>query len=187
MNSLWQLPAVAEIGGVAYPIHADFRDVLEIIGYLNDPDEPEFMRWEIALGLFFDGDIPQEHKPEAKKYLADFLVCGEDEQPGQRQAKVLDWDQDAMAIIADVNKTAGTEIRSLPFLHWWTFMAYFNAIGEGQLSTIVSIRLKRQRGKKLEPWEQQYFKENRHRIELRQNYSAEELADQERLKVLLGG
>ena len=50
-------------------------------------------------------------------------------------------------IIADINKVAGTEVRSLSFLHWWTFLSFFHAIGEGQLSTLISIREKLRTGK----------------------------------------
>ena len=89
-------------------------------------------------------------------------------------------------IVADVNKVVGTEIRALPFLHWWTFVSYFNAIGEGQLSTLVSIREKLRKGKKLEKWEQEYYRKNKDKVDLKKRYSAEELAEQERLKKLLG-
>ena len=37
----WELPVSAAFGGVTYPIHADFRDVLEIFSYFDDPDLPE--------------------------------------------------------------------------------------------------------------------------------------------------
>lgn len=182
--SLWDLPTSAEIGGVSYQIHADFRDILDIFRYLNDPDRPEYLRWRIAVSLFYDGDIPQEHLQEAMNYLADFISCGDmDGKPGH---KLLDWDQDAQIIVADVNKVAAMEIRSLPFLHWWTFVAYFNAIGEGQLSTVVSIRDKLRRGKPLEKWENDYYRWNKERIDLKQKYSAEEIAEQERLKKMLG-
>ena len=182
--SLWDLPTSANIGGVSYPIHADFRDILDIFRYLNDPDRPEYLRWRIAVALFYDGDIPREHLQEAMDYLANFISCGEmDGKPGP---KLLDWDQDAQMIVADVNKVAATEIRALPFLHWWTFVAYFNAIGEGQLSTVVSIRDKLRRGKPLEKWEKDYYRRNKDRVDLKQKYSAEELAEQERLKKLLG-
>ena len=121
---------------------------------------------------------------EAMEYLVAFISCGEnDTKPGP---KLLDWEQDAKAIIADVNKVAGREIRSLPYLHWWTFLAYFQAIGEGQLSTIVSIRDKLRRGKKLEKWEQDFYRENKSRVDFKKKYSAEDLAEQERLKKLLG-
>lgn len=66
-------------------------------------------------------------------------------------------------------------------------MAYFNAIGEGQLSTLVSLRDKLSRGKKLEKWEQEYYRKNKSRVDLKKRYSAEDLAEQERLKKLLNG
>ena len=180
----WKLPESVEIGGTEYQLNTDFRDVLEIMTYLNDPDTPRFLRWQIAVALFYEGDIPLDHLQEAMEYLAAFISCGEND--GKSGPKLLDWEQDARVIISDVNKVAGTEIRSLPYLHWWTFLSYFQTIGEGQLSTIVSIRDKLRRGKKLEKWEQEYYRENKSRVEFKQKYSAEELAEQERLKKLLG-
>lgn len=169
---LWGLPTSAVIGGVKYPINADFRDVLDIFRYMDNLNQPEYVRWRIALALFYDGEIPEEDRQEAMEYLAEFIACGE--QNTKAGPKLLDWEQDAQIIVADVNKVAGAEIRSLPFLHWWTFMAYFNAIGEGQLSTLVSVRDKLARGKKLEKWEQEYFRNNRDRVNMKQSYTAAE-------------
>ena len=180
----WELPQTAEIGGKVYQLNTDFRDILEIMGYLDNPDRPVYLRWWIALALFYEGDIPTEHQQEAVEYLAGFISCGEtDSKPGP---KLLDWEQDAQAIVADVNKVAGMEIRAIPYLHWWTFLSYFHAIGEGQLSTLVSIRDKLHRGKKLEKWEKDFYRENKSRVDLKKKYSAEDLAEQERLKKLLG-
>lgn len=181
----WRLPSSAVIGETEYAIHADFRDILEIIEYLEDPDRPEYVRWRIAIALFFEGDIPAESRQEAMEYLADFIACGKQEQ-GAPGPKLLDWAQDAPVIVADINKTAGCEVRALPFLHWWTFVAYFNAIGEGQLSTLVSIRDKLRRGQKLEKWEQTYYRKNKAQVDLKPRYSAQELAEQERLRKILG-
>ena len=181
----WELPETAEIGGQVYELNTDFRDILEILSYLNEPDHPEYLRWRIAIALFYEGEIPKENYIEAMQYLSAFISYGEaDTKPGP---KLLDWEQDAYAIVADVNKVAGTEIRSLPYLHWWTFLSYFQAIGEGQLSTIVSIRDKMRRGKKLEKWEQDYYRENKSRVDFKKKYSAEDLVEQERLKKLLDG
>lgn len=163
--NIWDLPTSARIGGNTYPIHADFRDILTIFKHFDDPDTPDYLKWRIAIALFYDGEIPEKDYQEAMEFLADFIACGEkDVEPGP---KLLDWEQDARLIVADVNKVAGKEIRALPFLHWWTFVAYFNAIGEGQLSTIVSIRDKRRRGKKLEKWEQDFYKKNKKAIDLK--------------------
>lgn len=162
MNA-WLLPTSATIGGTEYPINADFRDVLEIISYLTDTSKPTFVRWGIAVSLFYDGEIPDEYQGEAMQYLADFISYGE--KPDKPTQKLLDWDKDAQLIVGDVNKVAGKEIRSLPFLHWWTFLSYFYGIGEGQLSTVVSIRDKKKRGKKLSDWEKEYYKNNKERID----------------------
>ena len=73
----WALPETAEIGGVIYDLNTDYRDILEIMGYLNDPDEPEYLRWRIAIALFYEGNIPQEHQIEAMQYLSPFISYGE--------------------------------------------------------------------------------------------------------------
>ena len=155
----WGLPTSAEFGGVEYHFNCDYRDILEIFGYLNDVDNPEWLRWQIAIGLFYEEDIPAEYQAEAMQYLADFISCGEtEEKPGP---VLLDWEQDAMLIAADINKVAGKEIRNVEFMHWWTFMAFFRAIGEGQLLTVVSIRDKLRRGRPLEKWEQEFYTKNK--------------------------
>lgn len=180
----WVLPETAEIGGTVYKLNTDYRDILDIIQRLNDPNNPEYLRWCIAIALFFEGDIPHQHRQEAMEYLAAFISYGENNN-AKNSPILLDWDQDATAIVADVNKVAGKEIRALPYLHWWTFLSYFQAIGEGQLSTLVSIRDKLRRGKKLEGWEKDFYRENKSRVDLKKRYSAEELAEQEQLKKLL--
>ena len=183
--SVWQLPVHAVIGGICYPLHADYRDVLEIFSYLEDPDLPEFLRWKIAVALLFEGEIPEKDQQEATAYLAWFVRGGTEEetQPG---AKLLDWEQDAPLIAADINKAAGQEIRAMAFLHWWTFLAWFHGIGQGQLSAVVTIRDKLHRGKKLESWEKEYYRENKNRVDIRKRYSRAELAQQAALKKLLG-
>lgn len=164
MNA-WELPRSAVIGGIAYPINADYRDVLEIIEYLTDTSRNEYSRWTIALGLFFEGDIPEQHQEEAAKYLVDFIAYGTE---GSRPVpKLIDWSQDSQMIVADINKVAGKEIRAEAFVHWWSFLAYFNAIGEGQLSTVVGIRSKKAKGKALDKAEQQYYREHREKVDFR--------------------
>ena len=180
----WALPVSAEIGGEKYELHCDYRDVLEIFSYFSDPDLPDYIKWQIALALFFEGEIPPIHQQQAMEYLSWFLSGGrqEEQSPGPQ---LLDWEQDCDLIAADVNRAAGMEIRSVPFLHWWTFLSFFHAIGEGQLSTVVAIRRKLARGKKLEAWEKEFYRENKHRVDLKKRYSREELQQQAKLKEML--
>ena len=180
----WSLPEAAVIGGRRYRLHTDYRDILEIFSYLQDEDLPEFLRWQIALALFYEGEIPEADFEAAAGYFRWFVCCGREEEKTSG-VQLLSWEQDAQDIVADVNKVAGQEIRRLPYLHWWTFLGWFHSIGEGNLSTLVSIREKLSRGKKLEPFEQEYCRRNRNRVTLPKKYSASELAEQERLKALL--
>ena len=185
MLSPWVLPVKARIGGREYDLNGDFRDVLEIMQYLQDPALPEFIRWQVALGLFYRQEVAPAHTKAAMEYLAWFLTggCPETDQPGP---KLLDWQQDAPAIVSDINRLAGQEIRSLKFLHWWTFLSWFHGIGQGQVSVLVSIRDKLRRGKKLEGWEKEFYKQNRERVRLKKKYSPQELRQRQEIEKLLG-
>ena len=180
----FQLPKEAEIGGKKYSLHTDFRVILQIFSYLEDPDLPEFIRWQVALHLFYGESLPDAYFQEGADFFARFVSCGQEDTANG--PKLLDWEKDAQLIIADVNKVAGREIRELPEVHWWTFLSWFHGIGEGQLSTVVSIRDKLARGRKLEQWEQEYYQRNRHRVELKERLSREELDRRERVEKMLG-
>lgn len=186
MRQQYFLPVNTVIGGEEYDLHADFRDILEIFSYLEDPELPEFMRWQIAVALFFDREVPSAHLQEAMEYLA-FFIAGGETAAGSAGGRLLDWEQDAGMIIAEVNKAGRQEVRALPFLHWWTFLGWFHSIGQGQLSTVVGIRDKLQRGKKLEDWEKDFYRQNRQRVDMKKRYTPQELQQRQRLEALLAG
>ncbi|MGN0984718.1 MAG: Gp15 family bacteriophage protein [Gemmiger sp.] len=187
--SAWTLPTCVTVGGKRYAVRTDYREILGVIAALEDPDEPPFVRWRVALALFYEDwrAIGEADTGEAMGRLAAFIACGQPDDPHKKPRKLLDWQQDAAIIVADVNRVAGCEIRALPYLHWWSFLAWFNAIGEGQLATLLRVRDKVQRGQKLENWEKDYYRANRARVELRRPYSAEEQAERDRLNALLNG
>lgn len=173
----WGLPHSAKIGGMQYHINADFRDILQILTILNNESNPEIVRWQIAITLFYDGDIPTDYIGEAIQYLAGFINYEiVDDKP---LPKMIDWEQDSRLIIAEVNKVAGQEIRSLPFVHWWTFLSWFCAIGDGRLATVVSIRIKNRRHQKLEKWEREYYNENKRIIDFQTPDTPEKAAIKE--------
>jgi hypothetical protein len=181
----FRLPMTALIGKKQYDLNTDYRDILEIFSCLEDPELPEFIRWQTAIELFFNGSMPDEDLPEAAKYLSWFITGGQEanDRPGP---KLIDWQQDAAVIASDVNAVAGQEIRALPYLHWWTFLSWFHAIGQGQLSTLVTIRNKLRQGKKLEGWERDFYRDNKSMVDLKTRYSASEQQQQKRLKEQLG-
>lgn len=170
----WSLPTALTVGGREYRINADYRDILEIISYLQDEDS--LTGRYVALSLFYEDfeDMPRADHPQAMEELARFIDLGEEPDEGTPQPKTIDWEQDRVIIISEINKVAGMEVRALPCLHWWTFMGYFGAIGEGQLSTLVALREKLRKGKKLEPWEREYYRQNRSRVDFKQKYTADE-------------
>lgn len=184
MISGWELPYYGVFGGKKYPINCDYRDIIEIFSYFSDPDLPLYLQWRIALALFYQQEIPPEHYEEAMTFLSDFVSGGKNVS-APHQPKVLDWQQDSDLIVADINRVAGREIRELPFLHWWTFLSWFHAIGEGQLSTVIAIRNKLARGEKLEYWEKTYYRDNKQRVDLPKRRSQEELAHRRELENLL--
>lgn len=181
MKDPYRLPMTLTLGGKQYPIHPDFRRVLQIISVLEDPQWPEFLRWQVALELFCPG-VPDKHRSEAMGLLADFIRCGAADTPGPR---LLDWEQDAHVIISDVNKVAGRELRAEEFVHWWTFLGWFHAIGQGQLSTLVAIRSKRAKGEKLESWEQEFYRQNKAAVDLQPRLTPQEQAEKDALRRLL--
>lgn len=189
----WHLPTSLTIGEVGCAIRTDYRVILGIYHYLNDPDYTDEERWAIALKTFYvDIDkIPPELYVEAALQMLNFFRCGADEnEDDRRKPPTMDWDQDADIIIPAVNKVAGYDVRGVKYLHWWTFFALYMEIGEGTFSTVVSIRSKQARGKKLEDYEKDFIRENPSIVRLRKRKTAEELRqeaeDRAALAALLG-
>lgn len=185
----WSLPKSVIIGGIEYVIFSDFRDVLDIFEVLQDVNMPEQMRVRTALAVFYDGfsTMPQKDWQEAITWMFRFLNGGEEDvDSGKIPPKRIDWQQDQPLIVADINRVSGCEVRALSYLHWWTFLSWFQSIGEGQLSAVVGIREKKRKGQKLEKWEQEFYSEHKGQIEFKKRYSVEELAERERLLRLLG-
>ena len=179
---LWVLPTEAELQGKSFPHKTDYRQILKLMGLLSDEAKHPRLRWLTALAYFYEAPIPPSLEAEAMTYLSDFLTCGEEGQPGP---KLLDWQADAPEIIADINAVAGQEVRSLPYLHWWSFLSFFHGIGEGRLSRLVTIRDKLARGKKLEPYEQEYYRVHKEKVRLRPPETPADTAHRKQLEALL--
>lgn len=181
----WELPESLEVGGTPYSIHADFRDILRIIERLSGGAEDLQLSLYICLALFYEDfeEMPESAYQEAVEKMFAFISCGE-EADGPA-VKLIDWEQDRDMIISDINKAAGQEVRALCFCHWWTFLSWFRSIGEGQLSTVVSIREKRRRHKKLSDWERDFYRQNRKKVDFQPKYTPEEQAERDRLNRLL--
>lgn len=184
-----QLPTSLLVGETSYPIETDFRNILTILSACNDPELSAAEQLEVMMKRMYREhfyDILPEHMEEAILQAKWFVDCGREDDDKKPPLKVLDWEQDEAIIFPAVNKAAGTETRSLPYLHWWTFMGYFMEIEEGTFSTVLGIRQKKAKHKKLEKWEQEFYRNNRKLCDLKKRYTEEERAEIDYWNKLLG-
>ena len=167
---MYALPITVDIEDKTYHIrnNGDYRLVLECFNALNDVELSETERIISSVFIFYsdfdrvedvlllDGD---ELKDLVDK-MFDFMNCGGQQGGAKTEFKAIDWKEDEQLICSAINNVANTEIRSVEYCHWWTFMGYYLAIGESPLSTVVGIRSKIAKGKKLEKYENEFRRDN---------------------------
>lgn len=156
------LPEALEVGGRLIPINADFRNILTIFEAFNDPELTNEEKSYICLARLYTAPLPYYSADEAYSQAAWFMNGGDISMSKPEDVRVLDWKQDEAMIMPAVSKAVGAvDIRSMPFLHWWTFLGAFGEIGEGLFSTVVSLRQKKARGEKLTKSEEKFWRKNK--------------------------
>ena len=183
---IFDLPTSLEFGGRAWDIDPDFRQVLRILSAMEDPDLTDGEKATICIvNLYVDYErIPEELLQDAFDAALRFIDHGAgDGKPGPR---TMDWAQDAPLIFPAVNRAAGFEVRSVDYMHWWTFIGLFMEIHDSVYSTVLTLRGKKARHKKLEKNEQEFWNNNLGICRLKERLTEEEKAEKERLKALLG-
>ncbi len=171
----YRLPKSVEIAGTEYKVRSDYRAILDICCAMNDPDLEPSDVVIIALQIFYEDfdQIPLEDWKEAIDKCFKFINVEEDH--GPKRPKLVDWEQDFTYIVAPINRVAGTEIRDLEYLHWWTFVSYYYEIGgDCTFAQIVSIRDKLARGKKLDKQDREWLRNNNHLVQFKNRYSTAE-------------
>lgn len=168
----YYLPEAVEINGVTYKIEHTLLEILDVLSALNDPNLNDRERLYAALFIFYpDFDrINENDLNEAAEKMMDFIACGMSAEARTPGMKLYDWEQDFNLIIGPVNKILGYEARAVN-PHWWTFISAFYNIGECAFSTVVSIRQKKLKGKKLEKWEKDFCNENKELIKIKSRVS----------------
>lgn len=181
MNA-YAMPTSLEIGGVGYKIRTDFRAILDILIAMMDPELDKQAKSIVLIQILYEKweEIPTEFLEEAIEKGCNFIDCGQKDD-GRPKPQMIDWEQDASIIIPAINKTAHTEVRSVPYMHWWTFFSYFMEIGESLFANVLSIRQKKIKGQKLEKWEMEFYKENRSIIDLKKKISQEEQEEKDKI------
>ena len=98
----------------------------------------------------------------------------------------MDWEQDERIMFPAINKAAGFEVRQAKYVHWRTFIGYYMEIPEGIFSHVLSIRLKKAKGKKLEKYEKEFWNANKDICVLKTKLTEEEQVEKDRINALLG-
>ena len=182
------LPKTLTVAEKEYRIRTDFRDVLTIITAFNDSELEEPEKVFICLYILYEdfNQLRREDYEEAYKQAVWFIDCGESPKDG-KSPRLMDWEQDERILFPAINSVAGYETRSCDYVHWWTFMGYFMEIHEGVFSQVLSLRQKKSKGKKLEKWEQEFWRSNKDLCVLQPKLTKEEKEERDRLSALLDG
>ena len=188
------LPEALTVGGEDYSIRTDYRNVLQVFEAFQDPELTQEEKWIVAIYLLFenfscDDDVLEAAQDgfdlgEAMKQISWFISAGQPEKQIV-ELPVYNWAQDEQMIFSAVNKVAGRETRELDYLHWWTFLGYFNEAGEGTFSFIVGIRHKLNKGKKLEKHEKEFLSQNKELVKLEKPKTKEEQEQEDAYNALL--
>lgn len=188
------LPEALTVGGEEYSIRTDYRNILQVFEAFQDLELTQEEKWIVAIYLLFedfscDDDVMQAayygfDLSEAMKQISWFISAGQPEKQVLEQP-TYNWTQDEQMIFSAVNKVAGRETRELDYLHWWTFLGYFNEVGEGAFSFIVGIRHKLNKGKKLEKHEKEFLYHNKELVLMKKPLTKEEQEQEDDYKSLL--
>ena len=159
---LGMLPQTLNINGRAYKIRSDYRDILQIIAAFGDKELSDEEKAYVCLKRLFVAmeSIPKSDYQDAYEAAVTFIECHiSDRKPSP---KVVNWEKDEQLIFPAINKVAGMEVRAVPYMHWWTFLGYFQSIDREDIwGFILTIRQKRAKRKKLEKYEKDFLNANR--------------------------
>lgn len=188
------LPETLTVGGEDYSIRTDYRNILQVFEVFQDPELTQEEKWIVAIYLLFEDfscaddvlQAPQDgfSLEEAIRQISWFISAGQPEKQ-VLELPTYNWKQDEQMIFSAVNKVAGQETRELEYLHWWTFLGYFNEVGEGTFSFIVGIRHKLNKEKKLEKHEKEFLSRNKELVLMKKPLTKEEQDQEDAYKSLL--
>lgn len=165
---MYEIPTSIELNNREFGIrnNGDYRVILDCFSALSDLELTKQERLFASLIIFYEdlneiddvsmlGDLQI-----AVQEMYKFFNCGVEDTGKSQKHKLIDWEQDAPLIFSAINNVAAKEVRSEPYIHWWTFMGYYSAIKDCPLTTIVGIRDKIVKQKKLEKHEREFKNEN---------------------------
>lgn len=173
---IYSLPTSVKVNGTEYEIRSDYRAVLDILTALSDNGLDEKDKSEAALEIFYPAfpDMPVSDYQEALNQCFRFIDQGKEPKQQKKEPPLMSWEQDFDLIIAPINRIAGCEVRALDYLHWYSFLSYYQEIGDCLFAQVVRIRDKKVHGKPLDKQDREFYRKNKDIIDLEINYTEAE-------------
>lgn len=131
MDSAWALPTELKIGDEMYPIRTDYRAILDILRAQSDEELTDQEKTQVLFEILFldPQNIPRKNLEEACKKAVEFIDCGIKDD-GRKKPRLMDWEQDAAIIAPAISNVVGKDIRSVDYMHWWSFMGAYRIVCE---------------------------------------------------------
>ncbi len=166
-----ELPKTLTVDGIEREIYCDFRDIVQIlVAYADEELSQQEKAIVLLTNLYVDDFTEFIDIQEALDKAIWFIDWGkESKENNANSPRLIDWEADFNMVVSAVDKSVKTVETSLelPFMHWWTFLSKFSERGECLYSTVLSIREKLAKGKKLDKFEKEILRENRDIIMLK--------------------
>ena len=172
MTAPWNsgLPTALMVGGEEQPIRTDYRVALDCFLALTDPELDEYNKLLEVVEMVYINDIDPDYLQEAIEQAFWFLRGGEEDR-GEKGPQLVAWEQDFQYIASPISTIVGKDIRGMEYLHWWTFLSAYMAIGDCMFAQIVRIRDMKARGKRLDKSDREFYRKNRTLIDIKTKYT----------------
>ena len=174
----WDLPTTVEINGKELNIRnkCDYRVVLDVIAVLNDKDLDNDSKIRCSLYIFYENIEDITDFQSAIDEMMKIINMGEDVKEDEpEKPKIMDWEYDFNNVAPPISRVLGYSIRNKDnYTHWYDFIGAYMEIGDCYFAQIIAIRSKKQKGKKLDEQDRQFYKEHKKEIDLPMTLSEDE-------------
>ncbi len=132
MNLLYEkLPDTVNVGGTAYAVHTDFREWIAFFDMMADEDYRPKEKLMTSLRWF--REEPPPDLLGAWNALLQFASCeaapsGEEPNSSRRETPCFSWSHDSAYVLGAFQQCYHLDLRAVPYLHWYHFMALFEAL-----------------------------------------------------------
>lgn len=173
----YELPTALTVGDHEYAIRSDYRPALDVLQALGDVELSDAEKALVVLQVLYEdfGEMAQEDYTEALREALRFLNGGQEDE-GAPSRRLMDWRQDLPLVIPPINRVLGAEVRAVEYLHWWSFLAAYQEVGDCLFAQVVRIRDKKARGKTLDKADHEFYRRNRHLVDFKVEHTEAEQA-----------